>query len=222
MRAERTVASTSVRTSVHRTACTCGLLLYSRRQLYPICRRPRFVTCSKIASGRALLIGDASHAISPNIGMGCNSALQDAHALARSCIAASSTSRGAARCDAAAAASHYGTSRLAFAQMLPFVSARIDGFATIRYHGDTRRALRGFPYFLASEIANVPESYGIPGAYACCIMLLRPQLRCHGGMVPEAVAMHGASIGLARLAPAGYNLRGQNHGCEPDASSSGL
>ena len=48
------------------------------------CRTVTFVTCSKLGSGRAVLLGDAAHALSPNIAAGCNAALQDAAVLADS------------------------------------------------------------------------------------------------------------------------------------------
>ena len=41
-------------------------------------RTSKFVYCSKLGSGRCVLVGDAAHAVSPDIGAGASSAMADA------------------------------------------------------------------------------------------------------------------------------------------------
>eukprot|EP00892_Ulva_mutabilis_P008248 jgi/Ulvmu1/5796/UM025_0051.1 len=50
-------------------------------------RQSAFVRCSKLGSGRAMLVGDAAHSMSLLLGMGFNSALQDTLVLSRAVAA---------------------------------------------------------------------------------------------------------------------------------------
>lgn len=47
-----------------------------------VCRKSGTVQCSKLGSGRCVLIGDAAHCTSPALGTGAASALQDGRILA--------------------------------------------------------------------------------------------------------------------------------------------
>lgn len=74
------------------------------------CRTPKFVSCSKLGSGRAVLVGDAAHAVSPNVAAGCNAGLQDGAVLAEAVKAAGG--------DLDAVADLYSAARLEDAQVL--------------------------------------------------------------------------------------------------------
>eukprot|EP00892_Ulva_mutabilis_P008247 jgi/Ulvmu1/5795/UM025_0049.1 len=112
-----------------------------REELGLTLRPLRFITCSKLASGRAVIIGDAAHAMSPNLGMGCNSALCDAQVLG-GCVAAS-------RGDAAAAAAAYNTKRLRDVQGLTRLSRKLNEAVNYPYHGSFWKLLWGAPVLLS-------------------------------------------------------------------------
>jgi len=117
-------------------------------------RVPTFVKCSKIASGRAALIGDAAHAVSPNIGMGCAAALQDGELLARACVAAGG--------DVSAAACEYALTRGPSVEALTHISQRLDAVQGFKYHRNPIKALIGFPYVVASTVGNTLR-FQVPG-----------------------------------------------------------
>lgn len=141
------------------------------------------MTCSKLASGRALLLGDAAHAISPNIGMGCIAALQDSEILARACIAADG--------DIEASAAQYNTDRLANAHALTLVSQQVDAVNTYQYHRNLVDLLTAFPYKLSQEAARLPASVPVPGALSCCCSrqaIHRSIARSTGGILSSGSA----------------------------------
>jgi 2-polyprenyl-6-methoxyphenol hydroxylase-like FAD-dependent oxidoreductase len=59
----------------------------------------RRVDCRRWFSGRLVLLGDAAHAMAPNLGQGANSALADAVALAEALVTASSVQTALERYD---------------------------------------------------------------------------------------------------------------------------
>jgi 2-polyprenyl-6-methoxyphenol hydroxylase-like FAD-dependent oxidoreductase len=59
----------------------------------------RRVDCRRWSSGRLVLLGDAAHAMAPNLGQGANSALADAVALAEALVTASSVRTALERYD---------------------------------------------------------------------------------------------------------------------------
>eukprot|EP00892_Ulva_mutabilis_P008246 jgi/Ulvmu1/5794/UM025_0048.1 len=112
-----------------------------REELGLMLRPLRFVNCSKLASGRAVLIGDAAHAMSANLGMGCNSALCDAQILG-GCVAAS-------RGDAAAAAAAYNATRIHDVHALSRISRKLNDAVNHPYHGSFWKLLWGAPVLLS-------------------------------------------------------------------------
>lgn len=120
------------------------------------CRPLKFVNCSKIASGRAVLLGDAAHAMSPNLGMGCNSALADAQVLG-SCVA---TAGG--RPEALAAA--YNAARSRDVRALTRISRKLNDAVNLPYHGSIRRLLWGAPVYLSMIAGIVLKSPKTPSA----------------------------------------------------------
>ena len=82
------------------------------------------MTCTKIASGRAVLIGDAAHAMSANLGMACSAALQDGEILSRACVATAG--------DVAAATARYNSARLSNVQALTRLTRALDGVYNYR------------------------------------------------------------------------------------------
>ena len=131
-----------------------GVAVLLTQRLHPViaathafCRTPTFVTCSKIASGRAVLLGDAAHAVSPNIGFGCAAALQDSEVLSRACIAAGG--------DVEASGVDYNDMRLDNAHMLTHVSRSIDAVQGYNYHKNVFKALRGLPYFAVNRATDL-------------------------------------------------------------------
>eukprot|EP00892_Ulva_mutabilis_P005928 jgi/Ulvmu1/3707/UM170_0013.1 len=128
---------------------------------HPRIRCPTFITCSKMASGCAVILGDAAHSVSHNLGMGCNAALQDSEVLARACIAAGG--------DIAASARQYEEARLDNAHVLTRVSQRLDAISCFPYHKNILSAAAGFPYLLP-HVLGLGSSYNVPG-------FLRPDFR---------------------------------------------
>jgi hypothetical protein len=63
-----------------------GMLVAACAQAILACRAVSFVRCSKLGSGRAVMVGDAAHAFSPNLGCGAASGMQDGVLLA-ACVA---------------------------------------------------------------------------------------------------------------------------------------
>ena len=114
------------------------------------------MTCSKLTSGRAVLIGDAAHSVSPNIGMGCSAAMQDSEVLSRACIAAGG--------DVEASAARFNTDRLANAHALTLVSQRVDTVSTYQYHNNLAGVVAALPYKIAQSAARIPASIPVPGA----------------------------------------------------------
>lgn len=46
------------------------------------CRTPSIIFCNKLGVGRCVFVGDAAHAVSPQLGVGCTSGLADSALLA--------------------------------------------------------------------------------------------------------------------------------------------
>lgn len=124
------------------------------------------MTCSKLASGRAVLLGDAAHSVSPNVGMGCNAALQDSEVLSRACIAAGG--------DVTASAAEYADTRLTNSHVLTRVSERLDAVQSFGYTKDIFAALRGLPYHLVQQagfgVSSVPGLHASPCPRPCGTM----------------------------------------------------
>ena len=120
-----------------------------------VCRTPTFVTCSKLASGRAVLLGDAAHCISPNIGMGCQSALQDADVLSHACVAADG--------DINASVKEFNARRLQNVHALTHISRQLDLLETFRFHRNVFAAAVAMPYALPQIITGLTASAPILG-----------------------------------------------------------
>ena len=120
-----------------------------------LCRSPTFVTCSKIASGRAVLLGDAAHCISPNIGMGCQSALQDSDVLSHACVAANG--------DINASAKEYNARRLQNVHVLTHISRQLDVLETFRFHKNLLAAAIAIPYTLPQIVRRLSSIAPVPG-----------------------------------------------------------
>eukprot|EP00892_Ulva_mutabilis_P004958 jgi/Ulvmu1/2834/UM143_0006.1 len=116
-------------------------------------RYPTFITCSKLASGRAVLLGDAAHALSPNIGMGANSALQDSEILSHKCVAAGG--------EIVAALRQFNAERLTNAHTVTHVSKRIDDASYYKYHKNVFAFLKGLPYLIWLRAGRLPPR--VPG-----------------------------------------------------------
>ncbi|MER6313154.1 NAD(P)/FAD-dependent oxidoreductase [Streptomyces sp. NPDC001581] len=95
---------------------------YEMRHLHPAL--PTFV-----ADGRVALVGDAAHAMTPNLGQGACTALLDAEALTRA-VAATGTAGGPAGLPGALRA--YDTERRRSAQRVAFGSRNLHRFMTVR------------------------------------------------------------------------------------------
>lgn len=139
------------------------------------------MTCSKLASGRAVLLGDAAHSVSPNVGMGCNAALQDSEVLSRACIAAGG--------DVTASAAEYADTRLTNSHVLTRVSERLDAVQSFGYTKDIFAALRGLPYHLVQQagfgVSSVPGLHTSPCPRPPCNGPLLSQLLV---VLPQAPA----------------------------------
>lgn len=125
------------------------------------CRTLRFITCSKLASGRALLVGDAAHAMSPNLGMGCNISLQDTLVIDEAIAAAGG--------DAAAIAQWYSDARRSNAHAVVRISERLDAAMTFKHHRSVLRAALGWPLSLTVGMNYVPRTVPIPGRHHSAI-----------------------------------------------------
>lgn len=134
------------------------------------------MTCNKLACGRAILIGDAAHAVSPRLGMGCNSALQDSEVLSRACIAAAG--------DVVAAAQQYNEMRLSNVQALTHVAWRLEQVSgyQMKYHRNLSAALAGLPYYLTQMANFIPPSAPVPGVATGALSVQEkqsdPRLNC--------------------------------------------
>lgn len=120
-----------------------------------VCRSPTFVTCSKLASGRAVLLGDAAHAVSANVAVGCASALQDSQILSRACIAADG--------DVTAAAQRFDEDRLADAQTLTKASKGLDAVMNYKFHGGLLAVAAGLPYYVARKVTWMSPTAPLAG-----------------------------------------------------------
>eukprot|EP00892_Ulva_mutabilis_P007319 jgi/Ulvmu1/495/UM001_0503.1 len=121
-------------------------------------RLSMFVSCNKLGSGRAVLIGDAAHAMPSTIGMGCNMALLDGQALARAAVAVAG--------DLDAVAAQFTRDHLPDMHAVLRVAQRMYDVQNFRLHGNRWRALQG--WFQAKAFALAGPSQQLPG-------LLRPK-----------------------------------------------
>eukprot|EP00892_Ulva_mutabilis_P001614 jgi/Ulvmu1/11453/UM076_0028.1 len=117
-------------------------------------RTVSFVTCSKLGSGRAVLLGDAAHALSPNVAAGCNAALQDAAVLADSIQAVGR--------DLDRVADQFTADRLHDVQAITRISRQIDDVLCYGFHGDLQRTLRGVPITTTLILSALPAESAWP------------------------------------------------------------
>eukprot|EP00892_Ulva_mutabilis_P008269 jgi/Ulvmu1/5814/UM025_0071.1 len=168
----------------------------------------QFVTCSKLASGRALLVGDAAHAMSPNLGSACNIALQDTLILSEAITAAAG--------DLPAVARAYDTARRNNAQAVTRISQRIDAASTYKQHRSMLRAAPGWVYSLTFGMNLLPKTVPIPGVLRPSVNLLAGLHEAHGdfrkleaGAVSYfcRLAVIAATCGAAGVASLGFAWR---------------
>ena len=105
-----------------------------------------FVTCNKLGSGRAVLIGDAAHAMSANIGMGCNTALLDGQALAAAAVAAGG--------DVDAIAAQLTRDHLPDVGAVSRISRGLYDATFVKAHGNRLAAFAGAP-FVMWQVATI-------------------------------------------------------------------
>lgn len=141
-------------------ACMRACCNGSRAETTHACSAVQFVTCSKLASGRALLVGDAAHAMSPNLGMGCNIALQDTLVISSAISAAAGDMQAVGRL--------YDDARRSNAQAATRISERLDAAVTYKQHRSVLRAASGWPLALTRSMNFIPPKVPIPGEPRRC------------------------------------------------------
>ena len=141
------------------------------------CRQSKFVKCNKLGSGRAVLVGDAAHAMSPTIGMGCNTALLDGQALAAAAVAAGG--------DVGAIEAHLTREHLPDVHAVLRVARRMYDAKHLRFHGNCWRAFQG--WLVSQSFALAGPSQRLPGpcpSRAASTVLTALIARGAGGCVP--------------------------------------
>lgn len=108
----------------------------------------RRVTCPTWSAGRAVIIGDAAHAMAPNLGQGANSAMIDAVVLAEELATAGTVSAALQRYEARRRP--VVTRIQSTAQLLERLS-ELDGPGTIRLRDAAIRAVTGLPGLMTSS-----------------------------------------------------------------------
>lgn len=165
---------------------TCGGFVDGSRA----CRRSAFVTCSKLGSGRAVLIGDAAHAMPPTIGMGCNLALLDCTALTDAAVATGG--------NLDAVAERFTREHLPDVRAVSRLARRMCDFQFARFHGSRYRAMQG--RFVALSFALAGPTQRLPGVprRACppCMQLTHAGSRL-------CTAMGGVDADLRSTPPTG-------------------
>ena len=143
-----------------------------------ICRTANFIKCSKLGSGRCVLIGDSAHAHSANIGSGCTTALQDTTALA-ACVAQSlrpSSSFGAKSGVSVPAdvADDWTRARLHDAHACVRISKCMEDMGRLKLHKSPLLFAQSLPVSMAAVISMMP----LPGKGAWPLLYLKALLRC--------------------------------------------
>lgn len=197
------VLNGSVWIRLHTAACTGNLhasgiwrTQHDRVLLPHACRGLRFVTCSKLASGRALLIGDAAHAMSPNLGMGCNLALQDTLVLSDAIDAHPGNPEGIAAA--------YDSARRRNAHAATRLSELLDATVTYKYHRCVLRAVAGWPVTLTAGVNYVPASVPLPGAAAYAPVRLRVHASWLQGPPGDAACVDARPVEFDCMAAQGF------------------
>lgn len=112
-----------------------------------------------------MILGDAAHAVSANVGAGCTNALQDSEILARAFIAADG--------DVVDAGRRFSAARLEDAHILTNTSKRVDDAINFKFHKNLRAWIAALPYTFARDartwaiLPGTPPLTNIPSWSAC-------------------------------------------------------
>jgi hypothetical protein len=123
------------------------------------CRKISFVRCSKLGSGRAVLVGDAAHAIAPNIACGAASALEDGVLLA-ACVEAHMQASGSLEGIAKA----WTATRLADAHALTNISRMYSDLTYFKLYKQWSRWLLSLPVGGTLQLSFILPALPLPGA----------------------------------------------------------
>jgi 2-polyprenyl-6-methoxyphenol hydroxylase-like FAD-dependent oxidoreductase len=135
------------------------------------CRAVSTVRCSKLGSGRAVLVGDAAHAFSPNLGCGAASGMQDG-ALLGACVAKHLEASGSWE----GVADAWTHQRLADAHAYACISDALTDFLYFLRHKSYWRLLKSLPagsvlmltFFIAT--CPLPSAHLLHGLLQCCFL----------------------------------------------------
>jgi 2-polyprenyl-6-methoxyphenol hydroxylase-like FAD-dependent oxidoreductase len=132
------------------------------------------VRCSKLGSGRAVLVGDAAHAHSPNIGCGAASGMQDG-ALLAACVAKHLQAGGSLE----GVADAWTHRRLADAHAYTRISEAMSEFQYFKYHKSYLRLLKFAPIGSILMLSVIMTTMPLPSAGLPRGLLLVAQLGRH-------------------------------------------